>query len=68
MAEPLYYFDSYLGNEILKHVHKGCGMLEATFRVMGHEDDLPKVRGRKNIHRADFRVVAKYLRTIYSVM
>lgn len=60
--------DRYVVDAILKHVNKGVKLHVATFYILLYPEDLSKVRGRKEISRIDFRVVAKYLRTIYSVM
>ena len=59
----------YVETEIMRHVAKGRAMRSVVYWIMlGNEEDLPKIKSRQSIHRADFRVVAKYLRTIYSVM
>jgi len=63
------YAFKHLETEILRHVAKGRAMRSVVYWIMlGNEEDLPKIRSRQSIHRADFKVVAKYLRTVYSVM
>jgi len=62
------YGDRYLNYVILQHLAKGIGLRTATFYLLLCADDLDKVKGRKEISRIDFRVVTKYMRTVYSVM
>lgn len=61
------YANIYMVTVALQHLTKGMGLRTATFYLLLH-NDLLKVHGRKEISRIDFRVVAKYLRNIYSVM
>jgi hypothetical protein len=62
------YGDKYVISVLMQHLTKGVGLRTATFYLLLRPGDLDKVHGRREISRVDFRVVAKYLRTIYCVM
>lgn len=60
----------HIEDEILRYVSRGVHTREALFYIFQRPEprEIEKIAGRHSLYRADFRIVAKYLRTIYSVM